>query len=487
MSVLFFNPPNPVVVPRGTFIVRPMGLFSLVASLEAVGIPAHVADLNRFPMSEGELLKLVHDNGYRIFGFGASTFTRFSAISLMNLLKQHFPDRPIIAGGPHFSKAAEDALQKIPSLDLVVRGEGERVVQELVPLLLDGGDWSNVHGISYRADSSVYHNSDAAKIEDHDSLPIFTGFRYEDYPEVLGLHKEDGKAIPAVGMLTSRGCPNRCQFCSATDGTYRARSPEAVVDEMKMWMDRFPQVRGFNIFDLTFTADPDRVRRICEEIRNQGLNIRWWAESRIDIDLDLLDLMYESGCRGLSVGVETGSPRILREINKNVTLDMVYDFAQRTDSLGMWMDVFIMFSHPSETLDDLRMTLELIRNCLKRFKKVFYLGGGGVVTSIHPGSPLEYRARGKGIIDKHFSWHEPFYQPENLDLACSPYVPIYLENISRSDLRGALRKSNHWIEAKRKGRLALYKRLAARAFTRDTTFQHKLRAAWNRIETLRFV
>ena len=110
-----------------------------------------------------------------------------------------------------------------------------------------------------------------------------------------------------------------------------------------------------------------------------------------------------------------------------------------------------MFSLPSETLDDVKMTLALIKQMLKQQKKVLYPGGGGVVTSIHPGSQVEAMARQSGIIPQDFSWHEEFYDPKNLDILCSPYVPIYQENLSRRDLKAAVWKSNHWIWLRYRG------------------------------------
>ena len=341
-----------------------------------------------------------------------------------------------MVGGPHFSKCDEDALKHVPSIDIVVRGEGEGIIKELVPRLLNGGDWSRVDGISFREGSNIRRNPDAKPVEDLDSLPIFTQFERKDYPETLAMHWENGRTVPAMAMETSRGCPNRCLFCSAAMPSYRVRSPVSVVDEMEMWMKLFPEIRGFNFVDLTFTADRDHITGICEQILSRNLKVMWWGESRADIDLDLLDMMYSAGCRALSVGVESGSPRVLATIRKNISLKQVYDLANKCDSLGIWLDLFLMFSLPSETLDDVKMTLALIKQMLKQQKKVLYPGGGGVVTSIHPGSQVEAMARQSGIIPQDFSWHEEFYDPKNLDILCSPYVPIYQENLSATRPQG---------------------------------------------------
>ena len=451
MSVAFIRPPDPIKLPRSGFMVRPMGLFSMMGALGSIGVPANLIDLYIRPQTDSELVDRLREGNYRLFAITCTTYNRFSAISISNLLKKNFPDRPIVVGGPHFSKCDEDALKRVPSIDIVVRGEGEEIIKDLVPRLLNGGDWSRVDGISFREGPHIRRNPDAKPVEDLDSLPVYTKFDRKDYPETLAMAWENGTSVPAMAMETSRGCPNRCLFCSAAIPSYRVRSPVSVVDEMEMWMKLFPEIRGFNFVDLTFTADRDHIIGICEQILSRNLKVMWWGESRADIDLDLLDIMYAAGCRALSVGVESGSPRVLATIRKNISLEQVYDLADKCDSLGIWLDLFLMFSLPSETPDDLKMTLALTKQMLKKYKKVLYPAGGGIVTSIHPGSQVEAMARRNGIIPRDFSWHEDFYDPKNLDILCSPYVPIYLENLSRRDLKAAVWKSNHWIWLKYRG------------------------------------
>lgn len=137
-------------------------------------------------------------------------------------------------------------------------------------------------------------------------------------------------------------------------------------------MERFPVIEGFNFYDLTFTADARHVTSVCEQMLSRKMDVVWWAESRLDLDLNLLEFMSEAGCRGLSVGLETGSPRILKSIHKNVTLDMLDDLAAKCDSLDIWLDLFLMFSIPDETPEDMQMTMNLVRRLLKRYERVMY-------------------------------------------------------------------------------------------------------------------
>ncbi len=461
--------------------MRPMHLFSVAAAIQSMGIDLKIIDLRRRPLSLQEVLDRVRAGEFRAIGLTATTHSRFAAISLANLIKKEFPEIHVVAGGIHFSKTAQDALEHVPGIDIVVRGEAEGIARELFPVLLDGGDWSSVKGISFRKGNQIIHNPDAPCITDLDSLPLYTDFRIEDYPETVGMAKADGEHVPSVGIMGSRGCTNRCVFCAATGARFRTRSAQSIVDEMQGWMNRFPSVKGFNFFDLAFTADTNHAAAICNEIISRKLKIRWWAESRLDTDLDLIELMFEAGCRALSVGMESGSPRILETINKQVHPDMLFDFAAKTDSLGMWLDVFFMFSLPSETRDDLKITLRLIQRLLADYKKVLYPGTGGTVTSIFPGAAMEALAKQRGVIPSDFSWNSPYYEPKNLELNSSPYVPIYLEHLSRSDLLAAVRKSVYLIDRKHYGSVGLFKRTVAGMFRRDRTISQKFRAATNRL------
>jgi hypothetical protein len=143
-----------------------------------------------------------------------------------------------------------------------------------------------------------------------------------------------------------------------------------------------------------------------------------------------------------------------------------------------------MFSLPTETIDDVKMTLALIKRLLKEHKKVLYPRGGGTVTSIRPGSQLEAIARQRGIIPQDFSWHEPYYEPRNVDVLRSPYVPIYLENLSRRDLVKAVWKSNHLIRVKYQGRYATYKNLIRALFSPRESLGNKATKVWNQFQTL---
>ena len=165
-----------------------------------------------------------------IYGITAVTYTRFEAIDAARRLKQSHPDSTVIAGGVHFSSCAEDALAAVSDIDIVVRGEGEVTLCELVKALEEKGDLSRVNGITYRDQGRIVSNADRETFEDLDGLPLYDDYRWDDYPEyLLGVPEQ----VRATSIMTSRGCPYRCVFCCKAGMKYRLRDPIAVVDEIE--------------------------------------------------------------------------------------------------------------------------------------------------------------------------------------------------------------------------------------------------------------
>lgn len=479
MSILFIVPPNKL--NQGFEQCRPLGIFYLLGVLREQGVKANLLDLERTPLADEEIVKVIDKEGYRILGLTATSHTRFNAIYLAHLLKSNFPNNLIIVGGPHFSQCAQDTLHHIKDIDIVVRGEAEGIVEELIPKLLGGVDWYDVKGISFRKEGNIQHNPDADPPLILDQLPVFADYKYDDYPDKLLVYTEGGKRIPAISILTSRGCPNQCIFCCVKNSRYRVRSAKLVVDEIEMWIKKTPGIHAFNFFDLTFTANPEHAKSVCKEIIARHLDIMWWAESRLNIELDLLDWMKRAGCSALSVGIESGSPRILKTIKKNIDLDSVQKFAKKCDDLKIQVSFFFMLSHPTETMEDLEKTRRIAHFLLASFKCVSDTSAG--VTTILPGTELEGIARNKGVIPADFSWSMPFCEPENLRVSYSEFLPLYIENIPLE----VLVKFREEIGAlgnlkRRRNVLRLLVWGIQRLFSTDRSFQYKARVAFYTIK-----
>jgi radical SAM superfamily enzyme YgiQ (UPF0313 family) len=270
-------------------------------------------------------------------------------IYAMRLLKERYPDRVLVLGGVG-SKAVEGKiLERFPWVDIIARGEGELTGPELVRTLRAGGDLTTVAGISYRTPrGEVRHNPDRPRIRDLDSVP-FPAF-----------HKVDLKRYAGYGMMTSRGCPYPCTFCSVAPvwnlESY-SRSPANIVAEM-VHLNRAAGVDLFLFQDEFFVSGKRQVMEFCRELKGTGLRLEWKAFGRVNlVDEEMMRAMAECGCLELRFGVESGSDRVLKRIRKGFTAAQSLEVVPQAVKIFPRVDAFFVWGFPFETLEDFNQSL----------------------------------------------------------------------------------------------------------------------------------
>jgi radical SAM superfamily enzyme YgiQ (UPF0313 family) len=196
-------------------------------------------------------------------------------------------------------------------------------------------------------------------VEDLDSLPFpaYHLFPMEHYRPALGLYRR----LPAVGMITSRGCPYECTFC-ATQGQWgrrtRLRSAENIVEEIRMLQTDFG-IREVFFYDDTFTVSKERVQNICEQLLKGGIDLSWTCMSRVNtIDMELLRLMKRAGCHHILYGIESGDNTILDNIKKRIDLEQAYSAVAMTQKAGIAARASFMFGNQGETEETMQRTLD---------------------------------------------------------------------------------------------------------------------------------
>ena len=266
---------------------------------------------------------------------------------------------PIAIIGTHASIFHREIIEEYRHIDLVVRGEYEYTVLELVEALRDRRDLSEVQGLTFRRDGDVVVNSDRPYIDDLDSLPFPARCRFDWWQ----YHEPTYYALPWITMISSRGCPYRCTFCSWPQTMYghkyRVRSAENVVDEMQHCVEQY---RPGEIFfdDDTFTIGKARVMEICREVQERKLRVVWSCMGRTDtVDTEMLAGMFKAGCRKIKFGIETGSQTVMDSIRKGLDLNRVGAAFERARSVGMEVHGTFMIGLPGETRDTVRETVEL--------------------------------------------------------------------------------------------------------------------------------
>ena len=401
--------------------MSPLGMSWITSYLRSQGISTTFVDMQ---VSKNSIESILHTHNPHIVGIGGTTHTRYEGFAIARRLKALDPSILILYGGAHATFTADDTLRHIQDIDIVVRGEGELTTHRLAKQVLHGNsDFANIPGISYRKENTIVHNADVERIQDLDVLP----FPYRD-PEAIQQYNLllDFLHLPAASIMSSRGCPVNCSFCSASAlfGTQLTfRSAANVVDEIELLLKEY-NYQGIKFFDSTLTLSRSHVEALCAEIQRRQLKFPWECEIRVNgMSRDLLQSMSAAGCYYVDFGVESASPHVLKSMHKGITLDQVENVFKWTKEFGLYTKVFFTFGHIGETLEDARATIEF----MEKNARFISVAATGIGIRIYPGTDVEHYARSIGCLKDTFSWSEPFMDQDIESLGNDPLVPILIQ------------------------------------------------------------
>lgn len=385
MRVLFICTPYPLE----EFPMPPLSLSYLAAVLQREGIEVQILDLLISQHTSAKIRRKLEEYQPRVVGVPCSTMNYPAAINILKVCKGFDPDVVTVIGGPHVSFTATETLEQAPWVDIVVRGEGEETLVEMVRVLETGASLQQVRGIAFRQDGAVVMTEPRPPIEDLDSLPL---------PARHLLPLSGYRALGApCSVISSRGCPFGCIFCSAPrmfGRRVRFRDPRLVVDEMEMIHRQFGFDR-INIVDDTFTVNHRHVREICNELMRRSLNIRWTAYSRVDtLNQELVEMMKQAGCIWLCFGIESGSEKILKTIKKGITLDDARRGVKLATEAGIEVLASFILGLPGETLETVRQSVDFARE----LGNDYGAGYGLHVLAPLPGTEVYEEADEYGIV-----------------------------------------------------------------------------------------
>ena len=323
-KILLIYPPSPVLnredrcqQPTTELIVipplPPTDLMYLAAVAEKEGLEAFIRDYSQ----KGNLITDLENIQPDYVVVNAATPTLENDLSVFKIIKNICPDCVTIAKGAAFLTIADDIMTKYKALDIIIIGEAEETLKEIVS---DKSIYL-ISGIYYRDDFMIKFTGKRKFIDDLDKLP----FPSRHLIDNKIYRRPDNNEIQAV-IKVSRGCPYHCFFCLATPvagSQVRKRSPENILDEIKECVEKY-NIRNFIFWSDIFNLDKEWVKNLCNKIMESGIKITWSANTRADTaDLQTAELMYKAGCRLVSIGVESGSQYILDKIGKKITTDDV--------------------------------------------------------------------------------------------------------------------------------------------------------------------
>jgi radical SAM superfamily enzyme YgiQ (UPF0313 family) len=400
-----------------------LGIGYVASYLEKAGHQVVIVDAHSENLNQEKTVDKILSFNPEVVGFTATTHNRLQTIKVIEELKKRNSSLMIIVGGPHFSLSDEDALKMVPEIDCVVKREGEITTKELLEAWPNQAKLKNVLGISYRAsDGRIISNQDRPFIKELADLPFPAWHLYDLDKYQKRIYGTDFRTI---GVISARGCPNVCTFCcnaAFCKSILRLRDPENFVDELEFLNQKYG-FEGFNFWDDTLTVSKEHVMGICQEIIRRGLAIKWYARARVNtIDKEMIETMKRAGCVRISFGIESGSPRVLKAIKKNITLDQARKAVLLSSRAGMIVSLNFIVNLPTETMADLKMTADLIRE-LRQIPNVSASYGFAL---IYPGTEMEKFAKENDILPRNFSWNSPYYGQKARITGEDPSVP-YME------------------------------------------------------------
>lgn len=372
-----------------------LGLLYLASALECSGFSVLVEDL-RVCEDKAEFLEgIIKEHSPAAIGISSLTFPYSNARESCGIIKDLDKDIVVIAGSIHATFLPEEVLRD--GFDVVVRGEGEETIAELADAIINKKPLRNIRGISYREGNAVVNNPDRPALDDIDRMPFpaWHLVRLEDY---LPEHR--------YIMVTSRGCPFRCNYCSCgafSRHRWRARSPDNVMEEIRILVNRYG-AKKIKFLDDTFTLEKKRAIDICRLILKDGLKIEWSCYSRVDtIDPELLKWMKKAGCVSIQYGVESGNQGIIDSIGKGIILDQAEKAVASAKEAGI-REIICSFiiGHPEDTEDTIVDTVEFAN-------KLKGMGATAVPVSMlipFPGSDIWINMKEYGISILADEWNE---------------------------------------------------------------------------------
>ncbi|MHA2286647.1 MAG: B12-binding domain-containing radical SAM protein [Candidatus Thorarchaeota archaeon] len=377
-------------------------------SLEATSPPLGVGYIASYLRDIGKHEVMIHDGllqrssnaGFRklleafnpdIVGIsGQTTPSIYDVYNAASTVKSFNTSTLVVVGGSHVTYEDEQVLRECPDIDAVVRGEGELTMNSLVETYTRTGGFEGVLGTTINTGGYIQRNQDMPFINDLDSLP-FPAY------DLLDLTQYFTSKDRIATMVTSRGCPYQCTFCSSSrivGKRWRGRSSRNVLNEVKLLSDKY-KVNEIAFLDDLFTFNRNRVQEICNGLTKSRSEIGWTCSSRADIlskSPEIANMLRSAGCHTLYIGAESGSQRVLNSMRKGITLNQVRRSVKIAKDAGLAVILSFVFGFPGETQSEMQSTIDFACNLDPSLAQF-------TICTPYPGTPLYYEANQNGWLD----------------------------------------------------------------------------------------
>jgi len=366
---------------------------------------------------EREISKIKPD----IVGISAMTNDINNAHEVAKIVKRLNKKIPVIIGGVHATCMPKETLEEFPYFDILVRGEGEEIMAEIVETLERGRQIKDINGILFRSNGQILQTPVRSELKELDKLPFpdYDGVPLEIYTQFIKKTNYLDN-IDATGFyLSSRGCPYHCTFCASIKvhgHKLRERSVGNVIQELKQYTKKYG-TKMFWFWDDTLTVNKKRVLSLCEELIKEKLDLTISCYARVNtIDEELIRRMKQAGFRYIYYGIETGSEKVLKDIRKDITLSQAREAVKLSSKYGLYTTAGFMIGHPTDTKESIEQTIKFANDLIPLGLR---LAAFWVAIPL-PGTEMFEQVKNRL---RTFNWPEYFYQDCNMPQAKPVFAP----------------------------------------------------------------
>jgi magnesium-protoporphyrin IX monomethyl ester (oxidative) cyclase len=375
MKIFLINPSGSGQFYLNEEPLPPIGLAFIGAVLEKEGHYVKIYDDWLYNKGENSVIEEAKRFNPDVIGISVSSATFSISRNLCKSLKLEF-GKPIILGGPYVTIMLEKSLLNTEA-DIGVIGEGEVTIVELISALEHNKPLKDIKGILYKENGIIKQNKPREFIKDLDSLPFpaWHLLPMKDY-HCDPVYPMNIEASPVYDLGTSRGCPSRCRFCSAYaiwGCTFRSFSVNRMIEDVKNLVDNYG-AKGIFFKDDNFTANHERVNEFCRKIKEEKLDFKWICASRVNnMNTPFLKTMKDNGNEWQWFGPESGSQRVLDNLNKGITVEEIVNAAKYCKEAKVGASGSYMIGIPNvETFDDIEKTIKLQVKLYSKYNMYFW-------------------------------------------------------------------------------------------------------------------
>ncbi|MFX1275772.1 MAG: B12-binding domain-containing radical SAM protein [Promethearchaeota archaeon] len=421
LDILLINPPNLYTQKESIWVevdsnFPPLGLADIAGYLREKEYKIEILDSNlncpSVEMFHQFFIKnyVSRFSSIKIIGITSATVQIKKAYLIAKITKKYFPKSLIVFGGVHTTFVTEEVI-KNKYVDIAVIGEGELTLEEII----SDKSLDQISGIAYKKysgdDYEIIYTDSRTRIKDLDSLPMpaYDLLQIERYKPAIGSYKR----LPAMSMMTSRGCPGKCTFCEKTLGNRLVyKSAETIFKEIKYLIKNYG-IKQIQFYDDTFTTHKNNVIDLCKKILSEKVDITWTCFSRVDfINFKMLKYMKNAGCHQIMYGVETIDETVLKNINKKINVSQIIKAVKWTKKVGIECRLAFMVGNPGDTKENIMKNISFV-NLLNPDYLIVN------ITTPYPGTEMFKWAKEKNLI-LTYNWDDydlskPIMKLENLN------------------------------------------------------------------------